>query len=163
MLRHNSVDIVPAIKSDHSAIILSINGIQCQTHGPSFWKFNARLLDHEEYIKLINSKYSEWEEEGKEIQDPRVLWDFIKYKIRQETISYGKRKARERRANLHDLEKRLKSCQSLCDSNPSDENLSELDILHTEYDRHYEYIKKEQLYGLGQIGMNTVRKVTRIF
>ena len=103
------------------------------------------MLDHEEYIKLINNKYSEWEQEGKEIQDPRVLWDFIKYKIRQETISYSKRKARERRANLHDLEKRLKSCQSLCDSHPSDENLNELDFLQTEYDRHYEYITKGTL------------------
>lgn len=53
--------------SDHSAITLSINGIQSQTHGPSFWKFNSSLLDDEEYIQFINNKCSEWEGEGKEI------------------------------------------------------------------------------------------------
>lgn len=66
----------------------------------------------------------------------------MKYKIRQETISYSKRKARERWANLQSLEKRLKSCPSLCDWNPSVENLKELDILQTEYERHYDYITK---------------------
>ena len=44
----DKADIVPAIKSDHSAITLSINGIQSQVHGPSFWKFNASLLDDED-------------------------------------------------------------------------------------------------------------------
>ena len=32
------------------------------------------------------------------IEDPRVLWDYVKYKIRQETITYSKFKARVRRA-----------------------------------------------------------------
>ena len=34
----------------------------------------------------------------------------IKYKIRQQTIRYSKTKARERRANLQNLEKDLKEC-----------------------------------------------------
>ena len=33
-----SVDIIPAIKSDHLAITLFINGIEDECHGPSFWK-----------------------------------------------------------------------------------------------------------------------------
>ena len=47
-------DIVPSIKSDHSAILLSINGIEEQIHGPFFWKFNASLLDDKDYVTLIN-------------------------------------------------------------------------------------------------------------
>ena len=53
----DQADIVPFIKSDHSAILLSINGIEEQIHGPSFWKFNASLLDDKDYITLINSRY----------------------------------------------------------------------------------------------------------
>ena len=34
---------IPSIKSDHSAILLWINRIEEQIHGPSFWKFNASL------------------------------------------------------------------------------------------------------------------------
>ena len=36
-----SVDILPSIKSDHSAITLSINCIDDCKRGPSFWKFNC--------------------------------------------------------------------------------------------------------------------------
>ena len=43
-------------------------------------------------------------EEGKDFQDPRILWDFIKCKIRYETINYSKQKARNRREKLPALE-----------------------------------------------------------
>ena len=95
-----SVDIIPAIKSDHQAITLFINGIEEQRHGPSFWKFNASLIDDENFVSLIRDRYCTW---IREIEDPRVLWDYIKYKIRQETIAYNKCKARERRATLLSL------------------------------------------------------------
>ena len=84
-----SVDIIPAIRT-------------------SFWKFNSSLLEDEEYIKLITDKYSYWLEEGKVLRDPRVLWDFIKYQIRYETIFYSKQKARNRREPLTTLEEKIK-------------------------------------------------------
>lgn len=56
-------------------------------YGCSFWKFNASLLEDEKYVNKINEKSREWIEENREIQDPRVLWDFLKYKIRYETIA----------------------------------------------------------------------------
>ena len=135
-----SVDILPAIKSDHSAITLLINGIDDQGHGPSFWKFNASLVDDEKYVTLIKDRYGSWIEEGREIEDPRVLWDYIKYKIRQETIAYSKSKARERKAALASLEKKIKDCQLACDEDPSPKNVNDLEILQTEYDRMYEFI-----------------------
>jgi len=51
------VDIISAIKSDHSAIILSTNVIEEQRHGRSFWKFNASLIDDEKFISLIRDRY----------------------------------------------------------------------------------------------------------
>ena len=135
-----NVDIIPAIKSDHSAITLFINGIEDERHGPSFWKFNASLIDDEMYVSLIRDKYSTWIEEGSEIEDPRVLWDYVKYKIRQETIVYSKSKARERRATLTSLERKIKDCQIACDKDPSSKNLNDLEILQTDYDRVYEFI-----------------------
>ena len=70
-----NVDMIPAIKSDHSAITLFINGIQDERHRPSFLKFNASLIDDEMYVSLSREKYSTWIEKGGEIEDPRVLWD----------------------------------------------------------------------------------------
>ena len=96
-------------KSDHSAILLSINGIEEQIHGPYFWKFNASLLDDKDYVALINNIYiyEVWVEEFKNIDDPRLFWDLIKYKIGQAPISYGKRKDRERKAKMADLDQKI--------------------------------------------------------
>ena len=41
----DQVDIIPSIKSDHSTILLVIDSVDNQMRGPSFWKFNASLLD----------------------------------------------------------------------------------------------------------------------
>ena len=68
-----NVDIIPAIRTDHSAISMHINGIEEIRRGPSFWKFNSSLLKDEVYIKLVTDKYSDWLEAGKDLQDPRVL------------------------------------------------------------------------------------------
>ena len=38
-----------AIRSDHYAITLSINGLDEGERGPGFWKFNATLVDDQEY------------------------------------------------------------------------------------------------------------------
>ena len=91
-------------------------------------------------MNKIYEKSREWIEENREIQDPRVLWDFLKYKIRYETIVYSKKKAKERRSVLVSLEERLEESQVKCDEDPTPENLNVLEIIQTEYDRHYDYI-----------------------
>lgn len=120
--------------------MLSINGIDEQIRGPSFWKFNASLLDDKDYVILINGRYEVWVEEFKDIDDPRLFWDLIKYKIRQDTISCSKFKARERKAKMADLEKKLKNLQVQCDQDLSLENVNKLEILKTEYVLQYEYL-----------------------
>ena len=73
-------------------------------------------------------------------RDKRVLWDLIKYKIRQRTVTYSKGKARERRAKLQKVEDKLKECTEKCDIDPNSGNLEELECLQTEYDQLYDYI-----------------------
>lgn len=140
-----NVDIIPAIRTDHSAISMHIHGIEETGRGLSFWKFNSSRLEDEDYIKSVTDRYSIWLEEGKDIQDPRVLWNFIKYKIRYETISYSKQKAKKRREKLSLLEQKLKKCTAKCDEQPNPENMSELELLQTEYDRQYEYIAQGEI------------------
>ena len=103
----DSVDIKTSIKSDHSAIRPSINGLDDLEKGPNFWKFNSNLVNDSVYCELLTTEYANWVEEFKEVQDKRVLWDLIKYKIRQQTIRYSKTKAREGRAKLQNLEEDL--------------------------------------------------------
>ena len=73
-----NIDIITALRTDHSAISLHINGIEETGRSPSFWKFNSSLLEDNDYIRLVTDKNSVWLEEGKDFQDPRILRDFIK-------------------------------------------------------------------------------------
>ena len=127
-------NIVPAIKSDHSAIILTLNSLDKQPFGPSYWKLNSSLLDDTNYIHLISSKYSDWLDEFKDVTDKRVLWDLIKYRIRQVSIKYSKEKARERRARLAEAEQKVKEYDQLCNADPSDKNIVILTLLNMNMD-----------------------------
>ena len=136
-----SVEIVTAIRSDHSAITLSVNGLDENDRGPSFWKFNSALINDQEYCDLLRLEYKMWLEEFKEVNDKRVLWGLIKYKIRQRTIVYSKAKARKKkREKVNQLEESLRNCTTKCDNNPSKENLEQLECLQVEYDQLYDYI-----------------------
>ena len=48
------VDIKTAIISDHSQIILDTNGLDKSVRGPSFWKFNFKVVNDPKYCQLIN-------------------------------------------------------------------------------------------------------------
>ena len=48
-------DIIPSIKSDHSAITLQINSIEDKVRGPSHWMFNSSVLEDDTYIDFISS------------------------------------------------------------------------------------------------------------
>ena len=75
-------------------------GLDETDRGPNFWKFNSNLVNDSDYCELLTTVYVNWLEEFKDVQDKHVLWDLIKYKLRQRTITYSKGKARERRAKL---------------------------------------------------------------
>ena len=62
------------------------------------------------------------------------IWDLIKHKIRQRTITYSKGKARERREKIQKVKENLEECTGKCDIDPNSGNLEKLECLHTEYD-----------------------------
>ena len=52
-----STDIIPAIKTDHSAISLELNNNDNQIKGPGLWKMNCALLEEDRYVTMLNQKY----------------------------------------------------------------------------------------------------------
>jgi len=58
------------------------------------------LVDDENYVLAINQKIPEWLGEFKEVIYKRVLWDLIKYRVRQFTMHYAKETASKRRQEL---------------------------------------------------------------
>ena len=73
-----SADIIPSIKSDHSAITLSMNGLDDSRRGPSFWKFNCSLVNNNNHCDLLDTNIKSWLKEFKNVVDKRVLWDLLK-------------------------------------------------------------------------------------
>ena len=136
------VDIISSINSDHSAIVLHFNSIEEQRHGPSYWKFNASLLDDPDFCKLITESVPVWREEFIEVNDKRVLWDLIKYRIRQVSIKFSKVKANARRQRLKTIEDSLKQCEDDCSRHPSPENIEKLEIIRSEYELFYEHLAR---------------------
>ena len=135
-------DIISSINSDHSAITLHFSSIGKQKNGPSFWKFNASLNDDTNFVALLSESVPEWLIEFNAVTDKRVLWNLIKYRIRQMSIKYSKERAREKRERVSKIENLLRTCEENCSKCPSNENFEQLEILKIEYDNIYEDLAK---------------------
>ena len=64
----------------------------------------------------------------------------MKYRTRQESISYSKLKAKERPSKMAGLESKLNDCQKMCDQDPSPENMNVFEVLKTEFELLNDYI-----------------------
>ena len=67
----------------------------------------------------------------------------MEYKIREESISFSKLKAKERRKKIQTIENRLKICEQKIAESPTHENLANpLEPATAEYEKEYDYIVK---------------------
>ena len=149
---HN-VETKTAITPDQKAIKLTFKLSQV-TRGPGLWKFNNSLLKDKNYLILITESYPIISEKYATIVDKRLRWELIKMEIRNITISFAARKAKEFRKQESDLQKRLdeigKSISNSCDI---EDKLKEFDKLKNEFNRLYE------IKGKGAIFCSKVRWV----
>ena len=60
-----NLDIVSAIKTDHSALTLQLHKIEEGAKGPGFWKMNTSMLNDVAYIDEVKKKILMWREEAK--------------------------------------------------------------------------------------------------
>ena len=101
------VNIIAAIRSDHSAIFLHLQEIEECQRGPGFWKMNTSLLTDENFVQKMKEKLDQWKKEGEEFSDVRVAWDWIKYKVRLFCINYSKEVAKTKRVREEMLQRKL--------------------------------------------------------
>jgi exonuclease III len=94
------VDIKPSIRSDHSLINIDLYKSEQSTRGPSYWRFNASLLNDRKYIEEIKLRYNMALEKYNDIDDKGLKWDLIKMEIRSSTICFSKTKGKETREKL---------------------------------------------------------------
>ena len=93
-----NVDIIPSIKTDHSAIIIEFKDIEDRVKGPGIWKLNCSLLSDQLYVEEINRLIPSWVQEGKaDLSDPCSVWDLVKYNIKNYSIKYSINRCKQRK------------------------------------------------------------------
>jgi len=58
---------------------------------PGFSKLNTSLLTRPEYVEMITKELPSWIEEAKDLSNIRVKWDWLKFKIKTNSISLSKK------------------------------------------------------------------------
>ena len=101
-----------------------------------------------------------WLEDFKDVVDKRVLWDLLKYKIRQLTINYSKTRARSRRAKESKLEEKLRAYTKKCDIDPTKQNM---EVQRLSVKNFMIMSLKVLLYAPELPGMKKVKKNNKYF
>ena len=118
-----STEIIPAIRTDHDAILLEIGKLENGQKGPGYWKLNCSLLADDAYVNSVTELLPLWAAEGrKELTDHRSVWDWIKYNIRAHAINFSKRKSKERNEKEKTLQEELSKAKEELEMTPSDFN-----------------------------------------
>ena len=132
------VNILASIKTDHSAIVLELKEIEENCKGPGFWKLNTSLLTRPEYVEMITNHLPIWMEEGKELSNNRVKWDWLKFKIKISSITFSKKMSRDRQKQEEELNFKYQEALNRFQQNPSNVTKLEIDKLKSEIESLYD-------------------------
>jgi hypothetical protein len=76
------------------------------------------------YINGLTPLFDTWVREADILNDKRMTWEYMKYKIRDYSVKYGKNKKKEIGEKEKNLEKRLKEIDEEIDKHDSETNLA---------------------------------------
>ena len=135
-----TIHVIPSVNTDHSAGYIQIRALNENRRGRSYWKFNNCLLN-DVYIEKMNREIERCKKEDlKDLADPRVKWDFLKYKIRDFTIDYSKRSAFKRREARINLEAEVKVLSDLLSLTADESIKSKYEEAKVKLESLYNYI-----------------------
>ena len=93
--------------------------------GPGYWKFNSSLVNDVTFVEkkeIINEVTMNI---TNQFEDYRIDWEFLKYKVRQFSQVYLKRKAFERREKRINLQKKIEELESNLSENSAPKEIFE--------------------------------------
>lgn len=125
----STLKILPEPLSDHCLLETHINAKSFK-RGPGYWRFNNYWLsdaDFKEEMKAVIRLARE-----QDMSNPHLQWEWMKYKIREFTISYTVNRAREQRAWITKAEKRLSLLTEQHDLSDSQDVITEVASLKRE-------------------------------
>ena len=134
--------IEPGFMSDHNYTLITIK-TGSNIRGRGSWKFNNNLLKDKEYIRLIKDLIRKEIAENDHYEDKGFLWDYLKMRIRSDTMIYTGQIQKIKRENEKRLKDELIRLDTNYMDNPTDETFQELQLIKKEA----EDINKEKLAG----------------
>ena len=111
-----SADIILGFKTDHSLITLNIS-LHANPRGRGFWKLNVSLLSDADYIDIIKQTIEQTKEEYTDDNsvNPSLLWEMIKMKVREKSVSYAIGEKRKENDREHILEEKIATLEKELD------------------------------------------------
>lgn len=122
----DNADIMPCIKSDHSAITLNMNSSQNNLPriGRGYWKLNTSFLNDQLYVEGITNNLRSWLEDVNVCDNDTIKWEFIRFKIRQFSMDYGKDKTKKLVHEEQEIENKLYDLEEKVDEEEVDQQES---------------------------------------
>ena len=71
------------LSSDHSPVKLRLRTDLADDRGRGYWKFNSSLLENNQFVFDMKDKINEIISTFKDFDDPRVNWEYLKFKMRR--------------------------------------------------------------------------------
>ena len=111
-----NMEIIPSVRSDHSAITLHFKTIQqgCEK-GRGHWKLNSSIIEDQDFVQEIMVEKESWVKEASQLKDSRSIWEYLKYKIRDFAIRKGAEKSKERKQREVNLNTKYNDLQKQID------------------------------------------------
>lgn len=141
-------DILPGFKTDHSMITLNV-ALHSNPRGKGFWKLNTSLLSEVRYVQEIKTVIENTVNQYKDdiSVNPALLWEMIKLKVREKSISYAAYKNVTTRKREEMLEREIafleKHIDNSSNGNPSYHIVAErIFTLKKELENIFEYRTK---------------------
>jgi hypothetical protein len=128
--------------SDHNYITINIK-LNDLKRGKGTWKFNNSLLHDKTYVDTMKDLIKTEKIENDHYTDKGFLWDYIKMRVRSETMLYTSINNKKKREVLLRLENDLERLDQEYMENPTDDIYAELASVK----RELEDCNKEKLEG----------------
>ena len=127
-------------KTDHNYTKVTLKTSD-ETRGRGFWKFNNKLLKDTHYVALIKDLMNKEIVENSHYVDKGFLWDYIKMRVRSETMTYTGTIQKLKRDNMKKIMDEIEKLDIEYANNPNDNTYLQLETAKTEL----ENINKEKL------------------
>ena len=134
-----TIEIIPSVQSDHSALKLKFCTIQNEARGRGYWKFNNSLIRDKEFVEAMKIVIPNFLKSASSFDDLMVKWEFVKYKCRDLSRKGSIEKLGRGNCDV-ELQNKLAELENMITTNSSEEVITEYNNCKCDLETLYNYI-----------------------